>query len=125
LFCFEKQAIFPGHRSGVSLTLTIFPLVLKTILMTRTLLSLLAVVSALPLCAQLDFQDPQSIYSQGIVQKVTYGDFDGDGFKDVAYTTELRPYIYVLFNQGDGTMKESVTMNPRYLRSNMRIVGCV
>lgn len=64
------------------------------------------VIAILALCfqknahAQLEFRDPILVENQLSPYQLTTNDFDGNGFKDIAYTTQDDGKLKVLYNQG-------------------------
>lgn len=60
--------------------------------------------------AQLDFQSPIEISSPGSPQKIGYGDFDGDGNLDVAFSTAFKISLYVVFSEEDGQLSKQLKL---------------
>ncbi len=77
--------------------------------MKSSLLSLFLGLVTLSSFAQLSFLDPVTVARRINPMRVTINDFDGNGFKDLAFTTERHPDLVVEYNNGDGTYSEGVT----------------
>jgi len=73
------------------------------------LLSLGFILITLSSFGQFGFLDPVPIVKGPYPSRITVNDFDGNGFKDLAYTTETYPQLVVEYNNGDGTYTEGTT----------------